>query len=288
MLSAARSLSGAKELGRPLPRLEELAELHDGEFKFRFRGSQVTVIGGEPGAQKSGFATWLVARWNLPTLFFSADTDQATAVARLIGAASGAPYTTVMQAFNTGNEGFYEDILEKLNVNFSYKPDPDLEDIWAEVDAYVEAWDSFPRVIVIDNLLDVMPPSGDNETSGYKAILLEVKKLARRTGACVLILHHMREESVREGRREHPPSRARLMGRVSQTPENVLSVALVDGEVLAVCPVKHRGGPSDKDADKFVKLWAHPERTQFSKWVSLEEQVNGTSKAIQEFWKGIE
>ena len=279
MLSAARSLSKAKQLGHPLPRIEELRDLHDGEFKFRFHTSQTTVIAGEPGTQKSGLATFLVAKWNVPTIFFSADTDQRTAISRLAAALTGDPYRVVGEAIDSGNEAAYEDVLADCQVRFVFNPEPEFTDIEHELDAYIEAWDAYPMVIVLDNLLDIVPPGGDSEHAGYKVILLEAKKLARRTNACVLVLHHMSEMEGTDGKKKKPPSRKRLMGKVSQTPENVLSLALEDDELM-ISAVKQRNGPSDRHGERFIRLRADPARNRFSRWVSLDEQVNG----IRRFW----
>lgn len=283
MRSASRGLSTTRDMGRPLPRLDALSDLHDGYFRFRFRSAQTTVISGEPGTQKSGLALWLCSQWNLPTLYFCADTDEATAFCRLTAALSGDTTETVDAARRSGNGGAYDDILAASNIRFQFNPEPEFEDIEQEIDAWVEAWDDYPHVIVIDNLLDVIPPSGDNEFTGYKVILLEAKKIARRTGAAVLVLHHMSETEGSDGRAKKPPARKRLMGKASQTPENVLSLALYDDEML-ISAVKHRNGPSDRTGERFERLRVHAERNSFSRWVSLDEQVNG----IRRYWEEID
>ena len=69
------------------------------------------------------------------------------------------------------------------------------------------------------------------------------------------------------------------MGKAAQTPENILSLAL-EGDEMLISPVKHRNGPSDRRGEQFERLRVHPERNQFERWVSLDEQVNG----IRRFW----
>ena len=167
MLSAKRSLTKAKSLGSPLPRIPELADLHDGQFRYRFFSAQTTVIAGIPGAQKSGLVTWLLSQWNLPTLFFSADTDQKTAISRLTAAITGDEVNEVRRAIDTGNEAYYEDVIAASRIQWVFTPEPDINDIENQLAAWVEAWDSWPSIIVLDNLLDVIPPSGDSEHAGY-------------------------------------------------------------------------------------------------------------------------
>jgi hypothetical protein len=271
-------------MGKPLPSLRELYDLEQGVFAFRFRTSQVTVIAGPGGSQKSGLATWCVAQWNLPTLFMSADTDQRTAITRLTAALTGDSTKTVGKALDNGQAAAYEDVLAACNTRFVYTPEPSFEDVEREIDAWVEAWDSYPTIIVLDNLLDIVPPyAGDNEYQGYKAILLETKKLARRTGACVIILHHMSDAEGTDARKVKPASRARLMGKVSQTPENILSVELTeDQRRLMIAAVKHRTGPSDKKAEQFITLSCDPERNQFARYVAHGMTVN---EALAKFYE---
>src|SRR5690606_26140060 len=107
----------------------------------------------------------------------------------------------------------------------------------AEIDAWVEFNDEFPKLIIVDNLLDVEPLS-DQEFASHKAILLELKSLARRTGALVLVLAHAKEE----GDPAFPAPKSGLQNKVSNTPAIMLSVALEPGaddkSIFRVAPVK--------------------------------------------------
>lgn len=272
MLSASRSLSKARATGSPLPSLDQLRDLREGFFKFKLRRSEVTMIAGQSGSQKSGFALWLVSQINLPTLYFSADMAQHTASTRLAAAITGDTTDMVKDGVFSGNGAYYEDALSECHVRFVFNPNPTFEDISREIDAWVEAWDFYPAVIVLDNLLDIVPDGGDNEFSGYKVTLLETKTLARDTGASVFILHHMQEGSYDS---EIPPPKKALQGKVSQSPENILSVALAEsGEEFRVSVVKHRSGPSDATGKRFERLRVHPDKNRFERWVSLDQQVN--------------
>lgn len=251
MLSATRALARTGQIGVALPRIEALGGLYDGYFKYRPRGGNVTMIAGIPGAQKSGLALYMASQWaamGVEGLYISADLDQHTAMTRTAAALTGDMVDNVASAIETnGGLSHYSEILD-IPLRFSFEPDPTLGDVRKEVDAWVETWDNYPKVIVVDNLLDVIPESGDSETTGYKSILLETKKLARKTAAHVFILHHMSESS--QGGKHYdpyePPPRTAVMGKVSQTPENVMSVAFDSPRSqIAMSMVKHRGGPSD-------------------------------------------
>lgn len=273
MLTATRALKRRGQVGVLLPQIENLRELHTGYFKYRPRGGNVTMIAGPPGALKSGLAVYMAAHWasmGLEGLYLSADLDQHTAITRTAGALSGNLVDTIAKSISDENGAafaYYEQVLD-IPLRFSFNPSPAMADVRAELDAWVEMWDSYPKFIVIDNLLDVIPSGGDSETSGYKSILLEVKDLARKTGAHVIILHHMSESDQGDGRKGNvtrPASRKAVMGKVSQTPENVMSVAFDDNTgMLLISLVKHRGGKADATAENYISLRVDPARNTIS------------------------
>lgn len=263
MIPASLAVRMKGALGEPLPLVDFLNEVHTGHFTWVARGGQVTMIAGIPGSQKSGLAVAIAAAWakqGIPGFYSSADMDRHTATTRLAATVSGATTSSVERALHSGGMDYYADVLD-LPIHFSFNPSPSVDDIRLDIEAWVEAWDSYPRFIVIDNLLDVIPPSGDSETTGYKAILLETKQLARETGAHILILHHMSEAY---GNPYMPPPRRAVMGKVTQSPENVMSVAF-DPNVSQVVGsmVKHRNGPSSAEADLIFRLDASPESNSF-------------------------
>ena len=268
MLSAGRAITQAKESGVPLPEIDALSELYGGYFKFRARGGQVTMIAGMPGALKSMLATFWAARVNVPGLYFSADMALHTAMTRLAASVTGETTEEISKNIAEGHGDYYSDILDSSLLRFCFDPNPTSATFQGELNAWVEAWDDYPRLIVIDNLLDVVPDSGDNEYAGYKAVLLEAKTLARVTGAAVFILHHMSESGTGRDADPHKPSpRKAIQGKVAQTPENVISVAFDEGtSEFFMSVVKHRGGPSSPTASKYVTLRAFPEKNQFIPW----------------------
>lgn len=281
MLNAARAVAKSRETGTPLPEVPALADMHDGWFRFRPRGGQVTMIAGQPGSQKSGLALWWAAMMNVPTLYFSADLAAHTAITRVASAITGDTSETVARGLNQGGEAYYAEQLSGLNIHFVFDPNPTSMVIKQELDAWVEMWDTWPRLIVVDNLMDVVPEVGDNEYSGYKQVLLEAKTVARLTGAAVFILHHMQEGSYDP---HWPAPRKALQGKVSQTPENILSVAVAeDPELFRWTLVKQRSGPSDPAAtkDKVGQLRVDPSRNTFERWVPLDP----VRQHVEAYWR---
>lgn len=268
MYSAKRALAQRGQTGTLLPQIDSLGELHSGYFEYRPRGGNVTMMAGIPGALKSCLAIYMAAKYaeaGLEGLYLSADLDQHTAITRTAGALSGNQINSIAQALREqpGAEEYYGELLD-IPLRFSFNPSPSMRDVENEINAWVEMWDSYPRFIFVDNLLDVIPSGGDSETTGYKSILLDVKTLARRTGAHIFILHHMSEANQDDGRKGDttvPASRKAVMGKVSQTPENVMSLAFdTYSNQLLVSMVKHRGGKADPTAGQYVRLDVDPSR----------------------------
>jgi len=234
------------------------------------------MICGQPASGKSQFALWWCGQFaslGLPVLYVSADMDQHTATTRLVASVTGETTEAVSRGLAYGAEDYYSELLNDLPVRFMFDPDPTYSDVEDEIDAWVELWDDYPRVIVLDNLLDIVPTAGDNEFTGYKSILLDGKRLARTTGAAVFILHHMSEAGTDPTK---PAPRKFVMGKVSQTPENVLSVAMNEDKTeFRLAVVKHRNGPDDPLAQEqnWVRLAVHPERNRFERRFAITAPV---------------
>lgn len=266
MLTATSSLTKGRRAGRPLPHVPELDDLHDGWFRFWFRASELTMIAGQPGSQKSGFALWLASKFAIPTLYFSADSSAWTVSTRLAAAMTRHTTETVGKGMAAGADDYYSDILATSPIRFCYDPNPSASTLQGELDAWVEAWDEYPQLIVVDNLMDVVG-AGDNETAAAKDVLLGLKTIARTTEAAVWVLHHMSETGTDP---RVPSPRKALMGKVAQTPENILSIAIAeDPTEFLISVVKQRSGPSDPTATRRERLRVHPERNVFEKWRSI-------------------
>jgi len=256
-----------------MPEIPALADLRS-EFEFRFRASEMTMVAGQTGSQKSGWALWLAALMGVPTLYFSADSSSHTVSTRLAAAYTGDQSKMVSEALREGGEAYYQDVLGESPIRFCYDPDPTYETIEHEVDAWVEMYDSYPRLVVVDNLMDLVA-EGESEHAANKDKLLLLKTLARTTEACIIVLHHM-SEGTSDPRK--PAPRKSVLGKVNQTPENVLSIAL-DYDKFMVSVVKHRSGPSDPSGERYVQMYVDPARNTFDLWANRPnrpgQQVEG-------------
>ena len=221
------------------------------------------MVAGMPKAGKSNWAMWWVAEMNLPTLYFSADMSQHTATTRLASWATGHTVQTVEDGLSGPGLDFYTDALQRSRIQWCFDSSPATEDIMEELDAYVEAHDAWPQVIVIDNLMNVQ---ASEEFAGQQFIMSELHSLARLTGATVIVLHHCSEAGQSDV--TLPPPRKAIMNKVSQLPEIVFTVALdpASSQFRVAC-VANRSGKGDATGKSYITLRSEVERCQFHYWI---------------------
>ena len=207
MLDLSRAWQGVLTKAVPLPDVwKPLA----GE-QIKFRRGQVCMVAAAPNAGKSMFALIYAVKAKVPTLFFSADTDTATVMMRAAALSSGHSQVSV-EANLSANAHHYDIHFAKLNhIKWVFDSSPSLDDIELEIKAYVELYGIAPELIVIDNLMNVAAET-DNEWAGLRAIMMELHDMARKTEACVLVLHHVSEQSE-YGNPTNPPARRAIHGR---------------------------------------------------------------------------
>lgn len=204
------------------------------------RGSELTVIAGQPAAGKSAFALATAMRMGVPTLYFCADTAAWTMAIRAIAMTTGMAQDQVEYKLSS-DPHFADGAFDSIRyIRWCFDSAPTLDDIDDEVAAYEEVWGRQPQLIVIDNLIDVS--DGEEEFSALRRTTKELKFLARNTGAAVLILHHVTEAvHVAEG---NAPGRGSILGKDTRLPALVLTITNDQG-FLGVAVVKNRYGKCD-------------------------------------------
>jgi predicted ATP-dependent serine protease len=213
------------------------------------------MVAAAPNAGKSMLALIYAIKANVPTLFFSADTDTTTVTIRAASHISGHGQLSVEE--NLGrNSAYYEEHLGKMNhIQWVFDSSPSLDDIEMEIKAYIELYGNAPELIVIDNLMNVAAES-DNEWAGLRSIMMELHDMARKTEACVLVLHHVSEASE-YGSPTMPPPRRSIHGKVSQLPAVILTLGYDPQGILRVSAVKNRFGPHTADASAWATLFVN-------------------------------
>ena len=250
MLRLHRAWSTVQTKATPLPDVWRALKAH----QIQFRRGQVCMVAAAPNAGKSMFALVYAIRAGVPTLFFSADTDISTVALRVAAATSG--HTQVTAEANLNNDpNFYRKYLDGVsNIQWVFDSSPNLDDLEMEIKAYVELYGIYPELIVIDNLMNVVAES-ENEWAGLRDIMMNLHDMARKTEACVLVLHHVSEASE-YGSPTMPPPRRAIHGKVSQLPAVILTLGYDPSQgFLRVAPVKNRFGPHYADASQWASLF---------------------------------
>ena len=254
MLRLSRAWQSTNIKATPLP--DVWKSLNSTEVNVKFRRGQVCMVAAAPNAGKSMFALVYAIKANIPTLFFSADTDTATVMIRTAAHLSGHSQLTVETNLQK-NPRHYQEYLSKMqNIQWVFDSSPSLDDIEMEIKAYIELYGIAPELIVIDNLMNVAAET-DNEWAGLRAIMMELHDMARKTEACVLVLHHVSEQSE-YGSPTMPPPRRAIHGKVSQLPAIILTLGYDPSQgMLRVAAVKNRFGPHYADASRWATLFTN-------------------------------
>jgi len=254
VLRLTRAWQGTQIKATPLP--DVWKDLVTGEISVRFRRGQVCMVAAAPNAGKSMFALVYAIKAKIPTLFFSADTDTTTVTIRAAAHMSGHTQLTVEKNL-TENPNFYKkDLGDMQHIQWVFDSSPSLDDIEMEIKAYIELYGIAPELIVIDNLMNVAAET-DNEWAGLRAIMMELHDMARKTEACVLVLHHVSEQSE-YGSPTMPPPRRAIHGKVSQLPAIILTLGYDPSQgMLRVAAVKNRFGPHFADASRWATLFTN-------------------------------
>jgi len=249
MRTLVRSVGRASLGGEPLPSPFKAFENN----QIIIRRAEVSMFAGAPGAGKSTLALALALKMKVPTLYISADTNAHTMAMRLASMISGKSQGDVEQMLKN-DIGWTKATLSKSNhVVWSFDSSPTLQDIDEEVQAFEELWGCPPVCIIVDNLMDVATDGGE-EFASMRAIMKELKYLARATNAAVIVLHHT-SEAV-EGRPCQP--RSAIQGKVSQLPALICTLGVV-GTSMAIAPVKNRYGRADAHANLMTWVAFNPE-----------------------------
>ena len=211
------------------------------------------MVAAAPNAGKSMFALIYSVKAKVPTLFFSADTDTTTVMMRAAAHSSGHNQVTVEQNLSN-NSHYYDKHFDRIgHIKWVFDSSPSLDDIELEIKAYVELYGIAPELIVIDNLMNVAAET-DNEWAGLRMIMMELHDMARKTEACVLVLHHVSEQSE-YGSPSRPPARRAIHGKVSQLPALILTLGYDPNNAeLNIAAVKNRFGPHTADASDYATL----------------------------------
>ncbi|MFC4336004.1 AAA family ATPase [Salininema proteolyticum] len=261
MHSAAQSLLAGAEAAPELPRVPHLRPLYD--LGCTIPAGDPVMVCGRSGTMKSLFVMWLCHMLGLPTIYFSADMNPRTVGFRLAAMATGHTTKQVKAAFaRKDGHGQYVEALASSPISWEY----DSPITWAAIDqaldAHVEVWDAWPRILVIDNLMDVEGAAADY--TAQMDAMQGITELTRDIGCTTIILHHASDKPQSKQDPWKPPARSEVKGGMSEKPGLSLSVALdPQTNEYRIAVTKNRHGPSDPSAQTWASLYVDPDTCRF-------------------------
>ncbi|MFF4818057.1 DnaB-like helicase C-terminal domain-containing protein [Kitasatospora sp. NPDC001309] len=226
------------------------------------RRGQLTLIAAGPGVGKSAVVTTIATRAEVPTLYFSADSDAFTQYTRLAAMITDTPLWAVEKDMDAGKSVHYDTQIEKLDyLRWNFDATPSIDTLDLDIQAFGYTYGCWPQLIVIDNIKNVWTESGD-DNGKYSEIIDYLHELGRKTGAAVVALHHLTGE-YDDGIKPAPMSA--LLGKISKIPELILTLhkegsSDFENLTINVSIVKNRGGKADPSGNWFIPLNADMER----------------------------
>jgi KaiC/GvpD/RAD55 family RecA-like ATPase len=215
------------------------------------RRGQVTLVAAAPGGGKSAMATAIALHSGVPSIYFSADSDKMTFGARVMASALNMTLSEAEELLLEKDEIALQELDELTgHIWVSFDPAPTPKDIDEETDCFAYIYGDYPKLVVIDNLMDVAL-YGPDERSGHDAVIDYSRQLARKTGAAVLILCHV-TGAYTDG--NDPIPRSGLMNKIDKRPRMILTLYRYDVNTIGVCVVKNSNGPAASDGSMEVLI----------------------------------
>ncbi len=243
----ARIFRRGVQAGTPLPDIYQSFSRRGIKF---YRGS-VTLVSGTPGSMKTMLLLNLADELKVPTLYISNDSNEMTVVGRMLARRTGID-SLVMREKALADPEWAGRVLADVDwIRWNFSPSPTLEDIQEEVAAFEELWGEMPHLVIVDVLGKVDYSTGDY--TGDEDIVRFLDRIARESGACVVIASHTSENVP--GNPCQPLSA--LLNKIGKFPVMVLTLAHVSG-VLYVAPVKNRDGFADSSGRSYVTFLIDP------------------------------
>ena len=240
-------------IGEPLPELFRTF----GMAKATFRRGATSMIAGTPGSFKSVLALNMAAMWagkGVRSLYFCADSDEATVITRLSGIITGENFGTIERRIIDGDRDRYTKTLDNalsMRAEFEYERMVGIEEIALHVKSYEAVYGAYPDVIFLDNLIDYV--SNQMAWDEMQELQGELDALAKMTSSHICILHHAKLKDdfpKKDGTTTSgfPPADWEIQGKITQKPRMILTIA-ASGMAVKIAVVKNSLGPQSRNAD---------------------------------------
>lgn len=219
----------------------------------RIRPGQTSLTVAAPGAGKSQLWANLAQRMGVPTLYWSADTDQVDVTARTLAVWTGYAVTQIegwLLDEQTRSTLFQQLAQRADHIDWSFESSITPTGIGDRVNAFAEVHGRYPQLVVLDNLSNaISDPS--NEYAEIKEFQAAMQKLARQTQAHISVLHHAKG-AFDDGLKPIPLSGG--LQNPFKIPELGLTLFNAGDDRMGFNVVKNRGGKADPGAQNPIFL----------------------------------
>lgn len=230
------------------------------------------MFAGPPGSMKTVTLINVAMKTDVPTLYFSSDSDDHTVASRVLAYQTGNTSDVTEQWLKNNQEWASEVLKAADHVKWCFNPSPSIEDLYAECDAFAEIHGQYPHMIVIDVLMDIDDGSGAVDQN-YWTTMQELKIMARETQSAIVIAHHT-TESVKG---EPCQPRSAIMGKANQLP---ILIITLNGDAqngrLHMSITKNRYGKDDQTGKTYFSLEVDPAICKINELPVLESTVVST------------
>ena len=264
MISLTQTKNVKGHAGEPISTgwqsLEEIVKLRRG---------QLALVVAPPGVGKSVFAVSACIRSGARALYFSADSDAVDQTTRVASILTGKKADPLKEEIVAGN---IPDVVGTCKISFSFDTSPTIDDIEQEIEAYYQVNLQDPEIVVVDNVTNVLNGSQANEEDpfgGLEATMDWLNGVARKTGALVLALHHVKSEYNDANR---PVPLSGIKGQIARVPQVALTlhkrpkVTEFAPASLVVSVVKNRGGKADPSGNLSADLSFDEDHIRITDW----------------------
>lgn len=248
MLSALQLKNVQQSAGEPLPTVWRTLAEQD----THFRRGQYVLIAAPAGSGKSAFVLTIAVKSGVPTFYFSADSDSTTQQSRMVSIMTGLDGRESMRRVLDGDLREVADDLNDLPIRFDLSATPDQDRIERQLEAYLEVFNEFPYLIVMDNITNVVVDGDDGDPfSGLEGLNDWLAGMARETQACVVGLHHV-TGAYNDANKPIPMSG--IKGQIGRVPSMIMTLFRPEEDLLGVSKPKDRFGKPDPSGENYVTL----------------------------------
>lgn len=228
--------------------------------RVSFRTRDLTILAGAPGGGKSTLAVNLAMHMDYPTLYLAQDSP-ASVLARMAALSTADAISTTAKKLNSQEKFAISKALAESREDLVFERGAcTLDGIRHRLEALTEWWGEPPKVLFIDNLIDlIVEGTTHGDQSFYTKALPALKRMANQFNTAIIALHHV----TRGSGNDHANGRSgitmnNLLYAGEREARHVWGVYNDGDKNLTVQILKQQDGPADPDGELTFDLRWYP------------------------------